>query len=358
MPLRLGQEVQALPRAGRLIHQRPPLHVVAAVLRNAEGSVLIAQRAAGRQHAGLWEFPGGKVEPGESPQQALARELREELGIELGHAQPLMVVPVAGPGDALGPLPSIALRLDTWEVSAFSGQPQPRAHDHSAIDWVALDALSRYAMPPADLPIVAALTQPSMYLITPEVAESPADEAHLLVCVQQAMAQGIRRVQLRVQDSRDAQRRRLALALAPMFRAAGAQWLINGDVALAAELGAGVHLRAVQLMAVAGASAMPPSWAAVRKGGGVLAASCHDVAELAQAQALELDFAVLGPVQATATHPDASPLGWARFEALRATAPGLPVYALGGLLRTDLAEARQHGAQGVAAIRGLWPSSL
>jgi 8-oxo-dGTP diphosphatase len=142
----------------------------------------------------------------------------------------------------------------------------------------------------------------------------------------------------------------------PLCRAAGAQLLINGDAALAAELGVGLHLRTAQLMAAPNDGGLFEAWAAVREHGGMLAASCHSVAELQRAQELGVDFAVLSPVQATATHPDGAPLGWARFEVLRATS-SLPVYALGGLSASDADEARKRGAQGVAAIRGLWPMS-
>ncbi len=86
----------------------------------------------------------------------------------------------------------------------------------------------------------------------------------------------------------------------------------------------------------------------------LVGASCHDAIGLARAAALGLDYALLSPVEPTATHPDAAPLGWRRFAALVDRIP-LPIYALGGLDPTDLNTAFRHGAQGVAAIRGLWP---
>ncbi len=89
--------------------------------------------------------------------------------------------------------------------------------------------------------------------------------------------------------------------------------------------------------------------------GGPLAASCHDAEELQAAQDLGCDFVVLGPVQPTDSHPHATPMGWDQFARLRELV-SLPIYALGGLGPTDIPESRRHGAQGIAAISGLWPA--
>jgi 8-oxo-dGTP diphosphatase len=126
----------------------------------------------------------------------------------------------------------------------------------------------------------------------------------------------------------------------------GAQLLVNADAVLAGQLGCGLHLKAAQLAELA-ARPLP--------GDVPVAASCHGAADLARAEALGLDFAVLGPVAATPSHPDHAPLGWAAFAALR-EAVSLPIYALGGMRVEDLAVARRNGAQGIAAIRGAWPA--
>jgi 8-oxo-dGTP diphosphatase len=84
--------------------------------------------------------------------------------------------------------------------------------------------------------------------------------------------------------------------------------------------------------------------------------SCHDARELEAALALDADYAFLGPVRATASHPGAPGIGWGKFSALVAGLP-LPVYAIGGLAPEDLNDAWNAGAQGIAAIRGLWPAS-
>jgi 8-oxo-dGTP diphosphatase len=201
-------------------------------------------------------------------------------------------------------------------------------------------------MPPADRPVLPALRDPPALWITPAVAAEAAAEAALLARAQALLAGGLRRLHLRVGPEAPGQRQRLARALAPACAAAGAELLVHGDAALAEALGLGLHLRAAQL------AEPPPALARLQAAGRPCSAAAHDAGELRRAAALGLGSALLGPVRATPTHPGQPGLGWAGFEALRALVPELPVYALGGLGPADLAEARRHGAQGVAGIRG------
>jgi 8-oxo-dGTP diphosphatase len=310
------------------------VHVVAAVLRDRRGRILLARRTAGRDLAGAWEFPGGKVEPGESPEAALARELEEELGIRIGASTPLIRVPQA--------YAHKRIVLDVRIVAAYEGVPHGR--ERQALAWTPAGKLATYPMPPADRPVVAALTQADRLLVTPE---PDADDRAFVAGVAAALAHGVRRVQLRAKTADDARRARLATAVLAECRAAGAELLVNGDVALAKKLGCGVHLPAAALAGIEGRP-LPA--------GQPVSAACHDRHELARAEALGLDFVVLGPVASTPTHPEATPLAWDGFAALR-EGVSLPIYAIGGLGAGDLAEARAHGAQGVAAIRAWWPGA-
>jgi len=210
---------------------------------------------------------------------------------------------------------------------------------------VAPDKLGRYSMPPADLPVVAALRQPDRYLITPAPADNDGGVQHWHEQLQRAVAGGQQRIQLRLPPAHP-QRQAMVEQAVRVHRRSGVQWLLNRDIELARALGVGVHLGSEQLLEL---SQRP------LPGGQLVAASCHDLQQLQAAQQLGCDFAVLGPVQATASHPDASPLGWDAFAELRAQV-SLPIYALGGMGSGHITEARRHGAQGIAAIRGLWPA--
>ncbi|WP_252255846.1 Nudix family hydrolase [Lysobacter capsici] len=316
------------------------VHVVAGVIRDARGRILLARRTEGRDLAGLWEFPGGKREPGETPQAALSRELHEELGIEAEVGTPLICVPQA--------YPDKRLILDVREIRAWRGSA--RGLEGQALAWVPPHKLASYAMPPADRPVVAALGQPEHYLVTPEPGEG--DDAWL-AALSRSLTAGVRRVQLRApglsegggRDAQGADRwQRLAAAAVKRCRAAKAEVLVNGDLALARHLGVGLHLRAAQLRDLRErpiAAELP------------LAASCHDADELRAAQQLGCDFVVVGSIKPTPSHPSVLGIGWEAFAALRESV-SLPIYAIGGLTPQDLGEARRHGAQGIAAIRSLW----
>ena len=127
----------------------PTMLVVAAALVDRDGRVLLQQRAEGRQMAGLWEFPGGKVEPGERPEDALIRELREELGIETEQAC------LAPATFASTPLDHKHLLLLLYVCRKWQGAPQ--ALDASALKWVRPKQMFSLDMPPADKPLIAIL---------------------------------------------------------------------------------------------------------------------------------------------------------------------------------------------------------
>ena len=307
------------------------VHVVAAVLRDVRGRILLARRTAGRDLAGAWEFPGGKVESNETPLQALARELHEELGIRIGPAEPFIAVPQA--------YPTKRIVLDVYTVTAYEGTPKGR--EKQARAWSPPEKLGSYPRPPADRPVVSALVAPSRDVVT----AAPVERAAFLARLDRALVAGVRRVQIRDPGLKPAELKALATDAAIHCRARGAELFVNGEIGLAGDLGIGVHLRAAQLMKLS-SRPLPE--------GLPVAASCHGADELAQAEAIGADFAVLGPVRATESHPDAKPLGWEHFSQLR-EAVSLPIYAIGGKKPADVATVRRHGGQGVAGIRHLWP---
>jgi 8-oxo-dGTP diphosphatase len=298
---------------------------VAAAVIERGGEFLLAQRPEGKPYSGYWEFPGGKIEPGEDPRAALVRELREELGIEVREATPWIT---------RGHIYTHAtVRLHFYRVVAWDGEPQPL--EDQAIRWQRFGAPDVSPMLPANAPVLAALALPAVMVVSNAAAmgieawiQALAERALGEKMLVQIREKGMERMKLQHLLSR-------ALTRAEPF---GSQIVVNSDSGRFPQC-RGVHLTSKALMA-----------ATTRPDAALVGASCHDEAELARAEALGLDYVVVGPVNATASHPDARPLGWERFEALIRGLP-MPVYAIGGLSREDLRRARQHGAHGVALLR-------
>jgi 8-oxo-dGTP diphosphatase len=304
--------------------------VAAAVIERPDGSFLLGRRAPDTFYPGYWEFPGGKVEAGETPRDALVRELHEELEIEVLHATPWIVREHV--------YEHAHVRLHFFRVTGWAGAL--RDHVHSALEWQRPGATLVSPMLPANAPVLAALALPDFYGIT-NAHEIGADAQ--LAALERALDDGLRLVQLR-ETALPVDKREpfVATAVAACHRR-GARVLINGDAQLAWAVGAdGLHLTAEQL----GCLRVRPNFPLV-------AASCHDAAGLRRAAEYQLDFAVLGAVKPTASHPGQPGIGWPAVAKLLENCP-LPVYAIGGLGRSDLASARLAGAHGIAAIRAAW----
>lgn len=301
------------------------LQVAAGVVKNQEGKILIAKRDAALHQGGLWEFPGGKIEAGETPEQALRRELKEELDIDAEHAEPLITINHR--------YPDRAVTLRVFSVDRFTGAA--RGCQGQPIRWVWPNELGDFAFPAANHPIVTAARLPPYYAILDDQVSDDLmrDLRHLL-------AGGIKLIQARLKIAPRAEIAHFLEQAYPLCGERHARLLINSAVDFDAASVDGIHLTGGDLLAL---RARPSGcrW---------LSASCHGLAELEHAQKIGADFAVLAPVLKTLTHPDAAPLGWAEFARL-AEQINIPIYALGGLHKEDLAAARAAGAQGVAGIR-------
>jgi 8-oxo-dGTP diphosphatase len=311
------------------------LAVVAGVLVDALGRVLIARRPASGSEAGKWEFAGGKIRSGETALAALRRELREELGIGVDAATELAVVRWRGPPRSLN--------LHTFRVAAWRGDPH--AHEHQDLRWVAPSELIRYPMPGPDRPIRGRLALPPQYLITPEPTGSGAVFVETFARAIENPAIGmvsLRAKSLAVDAFADLAERCLGRARA---QRPDLIVLVHGAVELAARLGFdGVHLSSAQLLQAAQRPLPESAW---------VLASCHSPAELRVAEALGVDAATLSPLRATPLHPQSRPIGWRQL-GIWSRGSFLPVYALGGTGPGDLDLVRAAGAHGIAAIRGLW----
>jgi 8-oxo-dGTP diphosphatase len=304
----------------------------AGILTDNQGRVLLAQRAAHKHLGGMWEFPGGRIEAGEDAQAALARELHEELGIEMDACEPLIHVHHAYPGKTVS--------LWFYRVTSWHGDPHGR--EGQPVKWLAPAQIIASELPPADVPVIAALKLPPVYAIS---AATRFGHQAFLDKAARAMAAGTRMIQLREPDLPPAEYAVLAGDLLRLCRQHGAKLLLNADPAIVSQLDAdGVHLSAKRLMALQSRPLGPDK---------LVIASCHDEIEIQQAAQIGCDACVLSPVLPTATHPGAATLGWERFQQL-SIAASLPVYALGGMQTQHIAMARAHWGQGIAMLSGVW----
>jgi len=314
--------------------------VVAAIIRHPldPRKILISRRRQGQHLEQLWEFPGGKQEPGETRFQALARELEEELGIRHLIARPFFRL--------THDYPEQRVCLDVWEVRSFTGAPEGR--EGQAWRWVSIEELGALEFPEADLPVLGALELPGRILVTPE----PGIGHHRDFTDQLERSLTRHRhgaVLLRAHALPDDRYAELALRCKVICERQRAELIVHRptlDGLLAARLEPfrSRHLSAAVLSGLE----QSPFDEGVR-----LSASCHDGFELARAEALGCRFAFLSPVRKTLSHPGRPALGWAGLRAISESSR-LPVYALGGVGRKDFAVAREQGAIGVAGISDFW----
>ncbi len=306
------------------------VEVAAAVLQKPDNSFLLAQRPPDKIWAGYWEFPGGKVEPGETAHHALVRELHEELGIEVVTAYPWLT--------RVFTYPHATVRLSFFRVTEWRGEPHP--HEGQQFSWHQPGEVAIAPVLPANAPILRALELPALCAIS-NAAELGTED--FLRRLEHRLDQGLRLVQLREKEMSRHELCRLAKRVVALARARSAKVLLNGEIELAQEVGAdGVHLTSSQLAALSERPAV--AWCG---------ASCHTAEDLRRAEALGCDYALLSPVLPTLSHPGATHLGWEGFAAT-AAGSSIPVYALGGLTPDDMQVAWRHGAHGIALLRQAW----
>ncbi len=313
------------------------VEVAAAVMLRADGrEFLLAQRPPGKVYAGYWEFPGGKVEAGETVRDALVRELHEELGIGVTECTPWLT--------RVFTYPHATVRLNFWRVSAWTGEIGITAPlEHSAVDWQARGkSASVTPVLPANDPILKALSLPdSLWITDCSQHGTRAELARLAAALAEHTGALPPLIQVRDKPLPAGERAAFAAAVCQIARPHGALVVINDDADLARQCGAdGLHLSATTLAA----STQRPNLAWV-------GASCHTAEEIIRAGELGLDYALLGPVLPTPTHPENPGLGWDEF-ATRCAGNTLPVFALGGMRETQRATALAHGAHGLALMRG------
>ena len=300
------------------------VHVVAAVIEDRGGDIFIAKRPIDKHQGGLWEFPGGKVEPDESSFDALKRELHEEIGIEVIDAQPLIQIS--------HDYPDKSVLLDVWRVKEFNGHAHGKENQETL--WVSKQNLIQYKFPAANTPIIKAAQLPQHYAISPE----PGETKEFCKSIEDLFKQGIKLLQLRLKRQFD---ETLVDKIASLAKKYDAKVLLNCDQELHSTYKAdGRHLTSTQLLSLNERPITKDK---------LLAASCHNKQELEHAVNIGVDFVVLAPVLPTNSHPGATTIGWGVFSELTHTCT-IPVYALGGMQKDLLETALNNGAQGIAGI--------
>ena len=304
------------------------VHVVVAVIRDKQGRILIARRPKSVHQGGKLEFPGGKVELGETVPQALRRELYEELGIQCvdNAIQPLIKI--------IHHYTDKSICLDVWQVLEFSGKAYGK--EDQAIFWLEVYRLKAKDFPAANAPIITALNLPSELMISPDII---GDVTEVIAEIKSRIDSHIvKAVILRLPRISPDNYVCIAEQLVKLYPQVC--WQIHSDIALAKRLGTGLHLSS---------STLDEIDVEELKEFSKLSASIHNIDELKQAEALGVDFAVLSSVQVTTTHPNIDILGWTTFTEIVEVAH-IPIYALGGMQKKDLLQALCNGAQGIAGI--------
>lgn len=302
-------------------------------MRDPLGRVLIARRPDGAHLGGMWEFPGGKCQAGESARATLVRELREELDVGVQVATPILTISHR--------YPDRAVRIQAFRVERWTGRP--RGAESQPVLWVDPGELSSYPFPSASRAIVNAARLPSVYLVSPDPGTRPRIRQHVDEVRRALVRKGIRLLQIRAPSLGRESFLEYAQALLEIAQPLGVEALANAPADWIGDLPrVGWHLTEQRLREMTSRPRVA----------GWLAASVHDRDGLVRAAALPVDFVVAGPVRHTQTHPGAEPLGVGGFAALCA-ASACPVFALGGMEASDLAAVTAVGGQGIAAIRGL-----
>lgn len=310
---------------------QPVIDVAVGVISDAQGRVLLASRPAGKPYAGWWEFPGGKVEAGETIPQALARELHEELNLNIDDARPWVT--------REHQYEHAHVRLHFIRVTRWRGEL--KAREQQQFGWFFInDQNLPTPVLPATLPVLRWLTLPEI------IGISQAHELGLevfMAALEQAFEQGLRALIIREPGWTDAQVNDLLDAVLPRAKQVKARVLVSSRHGAALwQRANGVHFTSADLNACTQRPQL--EW---------VSASVHQREEITRATQLGVDFCLLGHISPTASHPGIPEIGWDGFE-YHAKHAQLPVFALGGLTAARLAVAQSHGAHGIALMRSLW----
>jgi len=312
------------------------IQVALAVIINDDREVLLALRDQQAHQGGLWEFPGGKIKTGESIVQALTREVREEIGIEISHSVPFKSIQFA--------YPDKQVVLHVYLVDTFHGTPI--GAEAQPLKWLAIDSLQPSLFPAANRSIIRALQLPQSCLITGAFNSSE----DFLSRLHNSLQRGVRLLQMRCPELDATAFSALAQPAAQLCEQFNARLLLNTTPAIYQQIReqgcepAGLHLNG-RLLHETQQRPLPTDE--------ILSVSCHSLQDIAKARKLAADCLLYSPIKPTSSHPETEPLGWPAFADAVASSD-ICSYALGGMQLEDIQQARSLGGQGVAAISALW----
>jgi 8-oxo-dGTP diphosphatase len=300
------------------------------VIINEAGKILVSKRKNNVHLPEVWEFPGGKLEAGESFKQALRREIYEEVGVKVRQCKKII--------DFNYSYDDRHLYFQAFTVHIHSDQVT--AKEQQKIMWLDQGDLSQIDFPAANQSILNAINLPHSYLI----ADYSVFGNKLFDTVRANLAKGISQLQFRAPSINKEEYLLMANELYELCHRHNARLILNCDVDWYRHACAdGLHLSSQRLKKFYNAGA---DLADIE----IYSASCHSLGEVDYANALSVSTILIGPVLHTHSHPWGRPLGWPGFSSLCAHA-NMPVYAIGGLGKNDIQTALVNGAQGIAGIR-------
>lgn len=314
-----------------MTEKAPITQVVVALIFDKNKKLLVSYRSKNQHQGDLWEFPGGKIEPGESTLQALKREILEELNIRVLDASSFKKVHYV--------YADKAICLNVWRVHEYSGQAV--GNEAQLIKWLDIDELTVDDFPKANNSIIRALKLPDKYMITGEYK----NHDDYINRLKSSLNKGIRLLQLRSKNISDEQFIKLADVTYKFCKKNKSKLLLNTSPENFAHCEAhGLHLSSYYLHSI---KRRPIARSLL------LSVACHTEKDIEQAKQLEADIVLISPVKKTTSHPAVQAISWQGFSQL-STHLNIPAYALGGMQEQDLSEAKAAGAQGIAAISSFW----